>query len=357
MSSSSSSLSPLPLSLSPQQVLSPPRNPVFASQVGGIPTAQSEQVIQNIQPLSTFQPQQLSTFQPLTTTQPQTTFQFQQQPTLQSAVPQSSLTVKRSFPNWDAGVVQKFANKHQYMQIVLKEKGGFRPTPLQISGAKRRLRDKQSKGIDFIYVPMLRLAGDRGVLTEYINQLVAMRKLNQAQAQQALGSVYDYNNSVANTNQRLEQELGAKAQAPKAAKEKGRISLDQLIDIHNVFKSGVSRSSQSGTGKTTAGRAKKTDTERIQEAIQYNTQASKTSGTAYKYLNFSLSKDGSGTVRSQVRGAGKKSFKVLALQWPLSSTNPALLKQKLDQFGPQMGQLVYNKGVQELQQQQQLSSF
>ena len=282
--------------------------------------------------------------------QPQATVQFQ--PTL--AGPSTSTVVaappskKRGLPNWDVSIAAKLKASDQYKKIERSD-SGFKSGTLQVSGAKSMMEKMAKAGVNFIYLPSLRLAGEAQTLADYLSALAAANKISAQDAQAAMNGAYTYDNAVVGTNAGLEQELAAKAAKPKAAKEvKSAMTLQQLIDLKKAMGRTRGKAAPTGARAGKSARQAKSPLDRIAEARGFNQGV--VPGQAYKYLYFTIGKDG--VEKTFLKVPGTKSVKVLPLEFPLSASNASLLKSKLDQFRATMGDALYQKGLQELAAQQ-----
>lgn len=253
---------------------------------------------------------------------------------------------KKGLPTWTPEIARALAAKHQYKQIIATT-DGFKATTLQVSGAKKRMQDMRNKNIAYVYVPGLRVAGEMNTVQNYLQQLVNAGKANANDVQAAVRNSYNYDNSVASLNQGLEAEIRAKEQAPKPAKApKSQVTLAQLIALNKALGRGLSKSASGGRPRA-AGRQAKSVPERAADAAAFNSSAAP--GVGWKYVNFSITKEGK--LRAALGKAGDKSFKVLHKTFPMASKDANLLLQKLNEFRQAMGDGNYQQALRELQAQ------
>lgn len=195
----------------------------------------------------------------------------------------------RSVPAWSNKLANDLENKRQYRKITEKD-GGYASSVLAGSGIIsmfEKKKDGKLSRADMVYLPMLRLAGSRELLSAYLDDLIKLKQLRKADADQAWDERIDIENY-------LDQDVADMVEDAKAflknEKEKmTHVSLDRLLELYSFANdkkvkleyAPVEREATTArAGRVTQ---KKSLLDRIEALADENQNLAK--GESFKYLN------------------------------------------------------------------------
>jgi hypothetical protein len=175
---------------------------------------------------------------------------------------------KRKFPSWTSEKARKAHDAGKYIKIVA-EGDGYKSGFWTTSGALRKIKSEPN----VVYLPGLRLAGDRDTLTRYVQELVSTGAVPAEQANQAFATAY----TAANPGSLglLEREIAGLPVKPKGASAaKSALNLQRIVAlkgyVNDKVKSAQMQSVAVAGGKSRGGGPPKSLIERIRDEAREN---------------------------------------------------------------------------------------
>ena len=167
--------------------------------------------------------------------------------------------VRKEWPTWTKGKAEDKRKDMKYTKLTRDKAGVVKTTSLVITGASKMW--KKAENADLVYLPELRLAGDRNLLDLFTNELVKEGKITAAERQFAFDTAHS--SDKVNSAEFLAEVRNYEANRPVSKKVKSEFTLEIITAIYEDSKKTKGQNLMGAVGLPRARKGRETFDQRV----------------------------------------------------------------------------------------------